>query len=273
MVGKDGLIPIALLGIGGITVLGIGLGSKVSNFVNGFRGEKIEQQTDIPKTDPAVPDSTIPNVIDTPEPTNKNEKDNFRVIGLPDYVPPTATTPNPKPDVVDTVTRPEPKSNEQKVEEIKTEKSKVIQVSKGIKTNPKTVFTGHGSTFEGGSITEIDIGRRSTGQIAKEYGVTASQAANIRAQTGSQNIAIRNKGESDEVFNARKESDRLLQIKIAKTDFGTNTGSGIGSVTSANSKIGNKLPSKGAVSNSDFAGLSPEQIALRLTGGNINNFA
>ena len=183
---KDGLIPVALLGIGAVTALGLGAPTHVKDFLNRFDFlDRFRQPDENPKTDPVVPDSTTPNLIDVPD-NSKNEKDDVTAPNPKDLINPNLieiVTPNPKPDVVDTVTRPEPKSNEQKVEEIKTEKSKVIQVSKGIKTNPKTVFTGHGSTFEGGSITEIDIGRRSTGQIAKEYGVTASQAANIRAQS------------------------------------------------------------------------------------------
>ena len=66
--------------------------------------------------------------------------------------------------------------------------------------------------------------------------VTASQAADIRA--------------------------RALD-DFGGFDFGTNTGSGIGNIP--------VIPNIGKTSGG-FEGLTPEEIALRLTGGNISNF-
>ena len=258
-------MQLAAFGLGAPTLVKDGL----SKFGLIGGGSSQSQDDPIPKTDPKIPDPKIPNVVDVPD-TSKGEKTTVIPLGDDDFVP--FTAPDPKPEIVDTVTRPEPKTGEQIVNEKKTTKTKTIQISPSLKGNSKVIFSGHGTTFEGGAIREIDIGRRSTGQIATKNDITASQAANIRARTGSQDIAIRNKGESDEVANARKTSDALFREKYKNFNFGTNTGSGIGSVTAANSKIGNKLPSKGAVSNSQFAGLSAEQIAQRLTGGNINNF-
>jgi len=106
-------------------------------------------------------------------------------------------------------------------------------------------FSGGGPSFVGGTILETPISNLSLGQIIEKFGVGATEAADIRARA-------RNDFPSD-------------------FDFGTNTGSGIGSIT-VSPIINTKLPNSGAVSNSDFAGLSAEQIAKRLTGGNINNW-
>jgi len=102
-------------------------------------------------------------------------------------------------------------------------------------------FSGGGVSFIGGSVTETPIQFLSLGQIIDRFNVTASQAADIRAR-----------------------SDGSLE----GFDFGTNTGRAIDLLTRA---IG--LPSTaGQTSNAEFEGLTPTQIALRLTGGNISNF-
>lgn len=94
-----------------------------------------------------------------------------------------------------------------------------------------------------GQATEAPIGALSLGRIIERFGVTASQAANIQAQA---------------------------QNNFGNFDFGTNTGSGIGSVTTQ--PIINTQFGGGNVSNPQFEGLSPVEIARRLTGGNISNF-
>jgi len=107
---------------------------------------------------------------------------------------------------------------------------------------PTQVFEGGGLSFEGGSILETPIANLSLSQIIDKFMVTASQAANIKA---------------------------IAEDDFGDFDFGTNTGLGIGSVIGTIPQI-----SGGGTNVSDpmFAGLSPEEIALQLTGGNISNF-
>jgi len=104
-------------------------------------------------------------------------------------------------------------------------------------------FTGGGPSFIGGSIFETPIVNLSLSQIIDKFNVTASQAANIKA---------------------------IAADDFGDFDFGTNTGLGIGSVVGS-------IPALqglgGNVSDSSFAGLSLEEIANKLTGGNIQNFA
>jgi len=103
-------------------------------------------------------------------------------------------------------------------------------------------FSGGGPSFIGGSIFETPIQNLSLSQIIDKFGVTASQAANIKA---------------------------IAADDFGNFDFGTNTGGGIGSVF-------NTIPALeglgGNVSNQAFTGLSLEEIANKLTGGNISNF-
>jgi len=105
-------------------------------------------------------------------------------------------------------------------------------------------FQSGGSTgFTGASINQTPIANLSLSQIIDMFNVTASQAANI--------LAIANNDFGD-------------------FDFGTNTGSGIGSVFQ-DLDLSSILPS-GNVSDSQFQGLSATEIANLLTGGNIQNF-
>jgi len=100
------------------------------------------------------------------------------------------------------------------------------------------VFRGGGQSFIGGSVTEIPVDRLSLGGIIDRFNVTASQAADIRAR-------------------ARDD--------FGGFDFGTNTGSGIGSLFPRDLNVGN-------VSDDSFQGLTAQEIAQRLTGGVISNF-
>jgi hypothetical protein len=102
-----------------------------------------------------------------------------------------------------------------------------------------------GGGFAGGVVRETPIDRLSLSQIIDRFNVTASQAVDIRSR-------------------ARDD--------FGDFDFGTNTGSGIGSVVSENPEISTLLSSDGAVSNPEFEGLSATEIARRLTGGVISNF-
>jgi len=106
-------------------------------------------------------------------------------------------------------------------------------------------FFGGGPSFIGGAINETPIENLSLGQIIDRFGVTASKARDIQAR-------------------ARND--------FGDFNFGTNTGSGIGSVF-ANSEINSVIANLGGnVSNPNFGGLSAQEIALRLTGGNVSNF-
>jgi len=107
-----------------------------------------------------------------------------------------------------------------------------------------------GSGFVGGGIFETPIENLSLNQIIERFNVTASQARDIQARAG---------GGSEQ-----------FQDDFNNFAFGTNTGSGIGGISSdpaVNTFIGG-----GNVSNPDFEGLSATEIAQRLTGGIINNF-
>jgi len=98
-------------------------------------------------------------------------------------------------------------------------------------------FTGGGIGFIGGSIFETPIANLSLSQIIDMFNVTASQASNILA---------------------------IAKDDFGDFDFGTNTG-GLSLLN---------LPglSGSNVSDPQFQGLTPQQIALFLTGGNIQNF-
>jgi len=99
-------------------------------------------------------------------------------------------------------------------------------------------FQGGGVSFEGGQIFETPIENLSLSQIIDRFMVTASQAADIRAQ------AIGFTPEEQEFLNLGQEVSPL------------------GDITSAPQ-----------VSSPMFEGFTPEEISLRLTGGNISNFA
>lgn len=106
-------------------------------------------------------------------------------------------------------------------------------------------FQGGGISFIGGEVNPTPIANLSLSQIIDQFGVTASQAANIQS---------------------------IAQNNFGDFDFGTNTGSGIGSVI-PQSNLNELLPQPtGNVSDPAFQGLSLQQIANQLTGGNINNF-
>jgi len=102
---------------------------------------------------------------------------------------------------------------------------------------PTQKFEGGGISFTGGSIFETPIENLSLSQIIDKFNVTASQAANLKA------IA--------QGFTPEEEA--FLQ---GSQDIG-------GFFTGFNPP---------AVSNTIFQGLTPEEIALQLTGGNISNF-
>jgi len=110
---------------------------------------------------------------------------------------------------------------------------------------PDQQFQGGGVSFIGGSVNPTPIANLTVSQIVDQFMVTASQAVNILAQA---------------------------QDNFGNFDFGTNTGSGIGSVTT-DPIFNTQLPNQNSnVSDPQFAGLTPTQIAQLLTGGNISNF-
>jgi len=111
---------------------------------------------------------------------------------------------------------------------------------------PGQKFEGGGVGFIGGSVTETPIGNLSLSQLIDKFGITASQAANLKATSLND---------------------------FGDFDFGSNTGLGIGSIFK-NPNLENILPQPTSnISNQSFQGLSATQIALQLTGGNIQNFA
>jgi len=98
------------------------------------------------------------------------------------------------------------------------------------------VFQTPGSSFVGAQINPTPIENLSLSQIIDKFMVTASQAANIKA---------------------------IAQDDFGDFDFGTNIGGNISALVGG---------SDVNVSSSEFEGLSPEEIANILTGGNIQNF-
>jgi hypothetical protein len=102
---------------------------------------------------------------------------------------------------------------------------------------------GGGINFQGGTIFSNPID--TLGEVIDEFGVGATKAADILAR---------------------------INNDTGDFPFGTNTGSGIGSVVAENPEINTSIPNLGAVSNPEFEGLSAEEIVNRLTGGNISNF-
>jgi len=110
--------------------------------------------------------------------------------------------------------------------------------------DPTQQFGSGGLSFIGGSIFETQITGESTlSFIIDKLGVSASEAASIRA----------------ELRGFTQEEALFLAPKVI-TPFGTvfdAAGGGGGGVN---------------VSDQQFAGLTPQQIFLQLTGGNISNF-
>jgi len=99
------------------------------------------------------------------------------------------------------------------------------------------------SGFVGAQINPTPIQNLSLSQIIDMFDVSASQAANILA---------------------------IAKDDFRDFDFGTNTGGGIGSVIPSISEF---IGGSGVnVSSSQFEGLSAQEIANILTGGNIQNF-
>jgi len=97
-------------------------------------------------------------------------------------------------------------------------------------------FRGGGPSFIGGSVTEIPLERLTLGQIIDRLGVSASRAASLRAE------AIGFSPEEQAFLNQGQEISPL-------GDFSSTPQTSEG-----------------------FEGLTPEEIALRLTGGPISNF-
>jgi len=106
-------------------------------------------------------------------------------------------------------------------------------------------FTGGGISFIGGQINPTPIQNLSLSQIIDKFNVTASQAANIKA---------------------------IASDDFGDFDFGTNLGLGLGSVVAEGEFMFRPPQFETNISNPEFQGLTPEEIALRLTGGNIQNF-
>jgi len=113
--------------------------------------------------------------------------------------------------------------------------SGVNQVQTELETGQQ--FFGFGQSFEGGVIRETPIQNLSLSQIIDRFMVTASQAADIRAQA---------------IGFTPEEESFLNQGQIDVGGF-----------------VGGGAP---AVSDPMFEGLTPTEIVRRLTGGIISNF-
>jgi len=112
----------------------------------------------------------------------------------------------------------------------------MINENFNVQTQLDQQFQGGGLSFIGGSVSEIPIERLSLGQIVDQFDVTASQAANLRA------IAQGFTPEEEAFLNIGQELSPLGDLaNVPQTSQG-------------------------------FEGLTPEEIALRLTGGIISNF-
>jgi len=111
-----------------------------------------------------------------------------------------------------------------------------------ITTELNQQFGGGGLSNIGGTVRETPL--NSLSDVIDRFGVGATEANDILSR---------------------------IRDNFDGFDFGSNTGSGIGSVFE-NPEINTEIPSMGEVSNSLFEGLSAQEIAQRLTGGNINNF-
>jgi len=127
----------------------------------------------------------------------------------------------------------------EKVTETESEISNIVSGGNDLPAG----FEGGGPSFIGGSIFQTPIQNLSLSQIIDLFNVTASQAANIKAIAGD--------------------------LFPADFDFGTNQGLGIGSILN---QIQELAGLGGNVSDPAFEGFSLEEIANKLTGGNISNF-
>lgn len=114
--------------------------------------------------------------------------------------------------------------------------SQLIPTAPSIQTD--FPFIGGGPSFEGGQIFETPIENLSLSQIIDRFMVSATRAASIRAEA----IGFT---ETEQAF-----------LEQGPIDVGGFVAGG-----------------PAAVSDPAFAGLTPEQIAIQLTGGNIQNFA
>jgi len=113
---------------------------------------------------------------------------------------------------------------------------KGVDIKSFLVEQPTQQFTGFGPSFIGGSIFETPIENLSLSQIIDKFMVTASQAANLKA------IAQGFTPEEETFLGGPQDI-------IGFTGF-----------------------NPPAVSDPQFQGLTPQQIALILTGGNIQNF-
>jgi len=120
-------------------------------------------------------------------------------------------------------------------------KPKPKPVSSFLIDQPLQQFTGGGVGFIGGSIfeTPFDSATASLSDIIDKFNVSASKAADIKAQA----------------IGFDDTSGFIPEGFFGEPDI-----------------IGTTAFNPPAVSDPQFAGLTPEEIALQLTGGNISNF-
>ena len=216
--------------------VGAGLGSIGEGITDFFGGIKIPEVFGSPDSTTDQSAVSIGQIEDRPVPIDLIPTEDERLRGNESILQNLGLSPSvvdtPITNIADFINRFVPSIPQVQAEE------QVIPAS-----IPFAINEGGGPSFIGGGIFETPIENLSLSQIIDKFNVTASQAANIQAEA---------------------------QDNFGDFDFGTNTGSGLGSITTRDD-INTQL-SAGNVSNPDFEGLSATEIAQLLTGGNINNF-
>jgi len=118
------------------------------------------------------------------------------------------------------------------------------KVSSFLLDDPLKQFEGGGVSFIGGSIFETPLANLTLNQIINMFNVTASQASSLRRE--AQGFPSTETGFTPPSFFT--QGSQGLPIGIEAPDFGGFTG------------------------DPQFQGLTPQEIVLRLLGGNIQNF-
>jgi len=125
----------------------------------------------------------------------------------------------------------------QNEQEFRRRQDPIAEVMKNVQTAIDQTFKGGGVSFIGGSVSEIPLERLSLGQIIDRFDVSASKASSLR----------------QEAIGFSPEEQAFLDLGRETNPFGI-------------------IDNTPQTSNQAFEGLTPQEIALRLTGGNINNF-
>ncbi len=247
------------LGIGTLAALGIGLfifRDKISEFFSGITGGA-ETVSNLGEVGQGLSENLLGNftglqdifkgvtdsVTDFKFPTFE-----FPTIEFPTFEFPTFDLGGSSGDITETPAAVGRASDRGRISDIIPDVMKIfttenLNVQTGLDTGQQ--FQGGGLSFIGGTVRETPITGQSTlGFIIDKLGVSASKAASIRAG----------------LLGFTPEEENFLMPKSVVFD---QFGGGLAGFQ------GGTPP---AVSDQSFAGLTPQEIALRLTGGNISNF-